>query len=500
MELDVTTKKIFCCNGFEEKKAVLPLECSIILPDYFPDVMKILRYTARAVKSPVTSEASGETVSGNVNVEVSYVSEEGELCSCSRLQPFSHTFDCQNVCAAEAEIRVGEIGCRAVNKRRIDLSGSVEAVLRTISGEETAFISEIPGEDFVCKKETAQEIIPVGEFYKSFTLEEKGELGYGKPAFGKVLKISAFGEISECHVIQDKIVTKGEAKINLLWESEPNENGETEIHKSNFTFPVSRMLEAEGILPDCICDARFEAEIPEISPTDDGQNVNIKLKMGIFARVYRKENCEYVTDMFSVTYECRSESGKLNIINEAVPVSTSENIFEKIDLPESAETVTDIWAELGTPAIKEGKLNFDMKLCMFAKDESENSLYFEKTYEKEINLPIKNENIAFWNMALGVKNEDFSFEHGKKAEFTCEVLVDGTVYTGLSTNALTSCSLSTDKKLPQDFAAVILYYAEKGENLWDIAKHYRAKIEDIKAENNISQDILSEKTMLVIPK
>ncbi|MBQ7124537.1 MAG: hypothetical protein IJO01_08030, partial [Oscillospiraceae bacterium] len=77
MDFDVSTKKVFCLENSEEKKAVLPVECSMILPDYFPDVMKILRYTAKTVKSPVFSENGTDTVSGNVNIEVNYVSEEG---------------------------------------------------------------------------------------------------------------------------------------------------------------------------------------------------------------------------------------------------------------------------------------------------------------------------------------------------------------------------------------------------------------------------------------
>ena len=52
MELDTDFCKVFCCEIPEVKKAVIPVECSMILPDYFPDVMKILRYTAKTVKSP----------------------------------------------------------------------------------------------------------------------------------------------------------------------------------------------------------------------------------------------------------------------------------------------------------------------------------------------------------------------------------------------------------------------------------------------------------------
>ena len=63
MEFDTAVRRAFCCENSEEKKAVIPVECSIILPDYFPDVMKILRYTAKTVKAPVYSGEKGETVS-----------------------------------------------------------------------------------------------------------------------------------------------------------------------------------------------------------------------------------------------------------------------------------------------------------------------------------------------------------------------------------------------------------------------------------------------------
>ena len=503
MELDVNIRKTFCCGTPEEKKAVIPVDCSIILPDYFPDVMKILRYTAKTVKSPVFSEAGGETVSGNVNIEVNYVSEEGELCSCSQLQPFSHSFDCGgNVAAAEAEINVGEIGCRAVNKRRIDLHGSIEVILRTLCGEERNFVSSASGAGAVCKGESSDSVLMVGEFYKNFTLEEKGELGYGKPPFGKVLRCSAFGEVSECHVIQDKIVTKGEIRVNLLWQPEPEgESEESGPCFSTFTFPVSRMVDADGILLTDICDARYEADFPEISPSEDGQNVNVKVKVGIFARVYRKDRTEYVTDMFSTDYEAKIEKGKFSVINEAIPVSLTETVFEKFDLPEAAETVTDLWTEVSSPKVTaEGKIAFDAKLCMFAKDAEENPLYFEKTVEKEISCPAEGKNVIFHDVSAGVKSEEFSAGRDRKAEISASVLIDGTVYTAMSTEAVTACSVSTEKKIEHDGAAIVLCYAEKGEPIWDIAKKYRAPLEEIMAENGISGEVLEEKTMLVIPR
>lgn len=502
MDFDVAVSKVFCCKSSDEKKAVIPVECSIILPDYFPNVMKILRYTAKTVKSPVFSENGGETVSGNVNIEVNYVSEDGELCSCSQLQPFSHNFECgERIAAAEAEITVGELGCRAVNQRRIDLHGSLELCLRTFCYDEREFVSSVKGAGTVTKNEEADSVVITGEYFKEFTLDETGEIGYGKPNFGKVIRSSAFAEVTECHVIQDKIVTKGEVKVNILWQPEKEEESEDEICFSEFTFPVSRMVDANGIMMTDTCDARYEAGFPEIASESDGRAFGIKIKIGIFARAYRKEKMICISDMFSSEYEMKTEKEKLTVLKEAVPVSFTENVFEKPELPESVESVTDIWTEVSAPKIiPEGKINFSAKICMFAKDAEENPLYFEKTVEKELDSPVKGKEIAFWNLSSGVRNGEFSFGRGGKAEVSASVLIDGTIYTSMSTETVTSCSIDENKKVEHDPAAMILYYAEKGEPVWDIAKRYRASIEEILNENGISGDVISEKTMLVIPR
>ena len=501
MELDKNYGKIFCCVNNETKKAVLPVDCSIILPDYFPDVMKILRYTAKTVKSPVFSEGGLETVSGNINIEVNYISEEGELCSCSQLQPFSHGFDCgENIMAAEADVSVGEIGCRAVNKRRIDLHGSIEIVLKTVCGEERKTLSSAEGAGAVSKTENIETVSFVGEFYKHFTLEEKGEPGYGKPPFGKILRSSAVAEVTECHVIQDKIVTKGEVKVEVLWV--PEEGFETEEKGpfiSKFSFPVSRMVDAKGILLSDICDASYEADFPEINPSDDGQSISLKIKIGIFARVYRKENFKYISDMFSTEYEAKTEKEKITVINEAFPLSMTEPFFEKIDLPETADKVIDMWIENDSSKIsQDGKIFIATKLCLFAKDPDGTPVYFEKLVEKEIASPTKGKNVVFHNLSVKTADKEFVITGDRKAEISADMLIDGTAYVSLSTETVLECSLSTEKKIEHGDFALTLCFAEKGEKIWDIAKKYRVSVENIMKENDISEEILSEKKMIII--
>jgi hypothetical protein len=41
-------------------------------------------------------------------------------------------------------------------------------------------------------------------------------------------------------------------------------------------------------------------------------------------------------------------------------------------------------------------------------------------------------------------------------------------------------------------------YAEKGEKVWDIAKRHRSSVERIMTENDLSEETISERRMLVI--
>ena len=64
------------------------------------------------------------------------------------------------------------------------------------------------------------------------------------------------------------------------------------------------------------------------------------------------------------------------------------------------------------------------------------------------------------------------------------------------------CGVSADESRPRqkdEAASLILYYAEKNENVWDIARSYCTGAQAILAENDLDEEILSERRMLFIP-
>ena len=44
-----------------------------------------------------------------------------------------------------------------------------------------------------------------------------------------------------------------------------------------------------------------------------------------------------------------------------------------------------------------------------------------------------------------------------------------------------------------------VYFADSGEKIWDIARHYYASVDEIKQINQINEDILACDKMILIP-
>lgn len=60
--------------------------------------------------------------------------------------------------------------------------------------------------------------------------------------------------------------------------------------------------------------------------------------------------------------------------------------------------------------------------------------------------------------------------------------------------------ISATEEEEKDIPVVVLYFVQKGDDIWNIAKRYHSKISDIEQINKIDGDNIKEGMMLLIPK
>ena len=65
--------------------------------------------------------------------------------------------------------------------------------------------------------------------------------------------------------------------------------------------------------------------------------------------------------------------------------------------------------------------------------------------------------------------------------------------------AVTDITQSGEKN-KDNLSAITVYFADKGEKLWDIAKHFGTSVDAVSRRNALSGEALHEDTMLIIPR
>lgn len=85
------------------------------------------------------------------------------------------------------------------------------------------------------------------------------------------------------------------------------------------------------------------------------------------------------------------------------------------------------------------------------------------------------------------------------ADVRVEMNISGCIFDSVRRKTVTSieCSDSDGKKTGG--AALTVYFADAGEEIWDIARRYNTTVEAVEQENGITGETVAQKCMLLIP-
>jgi len=145
MELQHTTQSVGSLETVYDGKLEQAVDGDITLPEYCPDILRILRCAVEPAVHAVQAAGERATVEGSARVSVLYAAEDGSLQSFEQSYPFSRTADIGGLneqTALQARVKADFANDRAVSQRRLDVHGMLsirllarrrreEAILRT---------------------------------------------------------------------------------------------------------------------------------------------------------------------------------------------------------------------------------------------------------------------------------------------------------------------------------------------------------------------------------
>ena len=140
-----------------------------------------------------------------------------------------------------------------------------------------------------------------------------------------------------------------------------------------------------------------------------------------------------------------------------------------------------------------------MNICILAIDVKGEPFYTERMVDFEHK---KDWNCSGENTTCDVepmlKSMTFRINTKNSVEIKSEISLKAIATSMENFKVIDEISADEDNPKEKD-ASLTIYYADKGESIWDIARSYCTSVDLIKQENNITEDVLTKRGMLLIP-
>lgn len=490
------------------------VELDYILPDYFPDIFKMMK--CQILPQIVSSSISGDKVYYDliVLIKILYCSSDNNgVHSVEQKLNYSKTIDLGKshenpiLCLTT---KVDYVNARAVNQRRLDMRGAVSTKVKVTAMQNQEIISDAYGMNIELKKKPLCCPSKKINTTKRINITEEFDLGGSKPSVINIIRSDGIVISGDKKIIPNKAITKGEVQINLLYSCKKDDTDSLEAMQ--FILPFSQIIDLDGIDDrfDCIIDTSvIGCEIISKENADgESKLLTAEVSLLISCTAVKNSTIDMVIDAYSTVYPCDYTVNHARI--EKCSRHVSENHMSKAILEYSDGTIDciyDAWGSVKNISARvkpiQGIITVMGNICytVMARNNSSMPVLLETEQAFETDIPIETltDNTTFEPMVT-VINCSYNLASTNSVEVKAELRISGTVIDTESCNVITEINVDETKiKNPDGGYALKLYFADGGEDIWEIAKKYSTSVEAIIDENDLAEEIVTGRGMILIP-
>lgn len=489
------------------------VELDYILPDYFPEIFKVLK--CQLSPRIVSHSISGEKLTYElvVGIRALYISEDSNaIRSIEQKMNFTKTIDLGKPVDKPQVIIIPKadyINCRVVNPRRLDFRGAVSTKVKVIAEKKQQIVSDAFGGNIQLKKDTVSYPTNRLAATKRATIIEDLDMGSVKPAINSIVRSDATVVSNENKIITNKLITKGEANINMLYTCE--KDGEDSLESMQFTVPFSQVVDMDGINEkyDTIVDINvISCEILPRGTSGETREVECEMVLEINSIANKYDNVDIITDAFSTTHPVKLSFMDAKLEKKPIPIDISQIVKANLEYKDGEiASVYDTWAKVNSITSRmdiptstiyfTGSCNF----VVIAKNEDGKPIYLETDVPFEQSVKVENMgDETYAEPKASVISNSYNLTSTNAVEVKAEIKIGGYIYETESNKLISDVEVdeTVEKEREGDYA-LKLYFAEDGEDVWDIAKKYSTSVKSIVDENELVEESISRKGMLLIP-
>ncbi len=465
-------------------------ECGgeFLLPDYLPEVRRILSVSARALPEghflAENAEFAGQTV-----FTLLYTDDGGKLCATTLRSPYEVSLPLSEPHDGVLTVkeRAEEVGVRLLGPRRLTLRTRVRILPHLYIKREIP--GELGEESLVTLTRNVKDGEYVNQSLQDLPIEAHLPLAAAEGE-RKILFADGTALLRECRPERDGVRVRGD----ILFSAMVSGDGLPELAETRQSFDEWIPLENAA---DYLLTA--DTKLGEVEATLDEQRGELSLSapLSLFAEGRRALTLPVVCDAFSTEHPTRAEcerfpfSAPIDVetrrieLSGSIPTEEEGTVLFTHCRPLSVAT-----ARQENEVVLDGMLEVTCLLALCSNEEG-NIRYTSVTGT----LPFRHR--ADWQRdcctvkeRLGALRMTGRCDRGK-IELTGDLAL--TLFAEEQSEESLPVALHPTEggeSLPRD--AITVYYTQGGDTLWSVAKNFRIPPADIAAANDLPDEVLSE--------
>ncbi len=504
------------CNAVFSDKAEISRNYEAFLPEYCPGIQKIIKTTAEVFAEEANLSDGLITVKMKSNICITYISDTNGLVK-TVCFPYEteHSFDASRVALSDASPILEAKACcvTAIPKQKGARSAEIKMVIFVSVSLFECYETELYSGTSDADVELRMCQTPVTS--RTMIAEKKEPIQHDivldstMPQIAEIINYSCYLLTESTEIQGNTLKYNGKMLFKCTYRGESENSGENaEYIYFTKEIPFNGEIENDSINTDCLAVGKLiktECEAgSSFDPYGESRIINVSAEYEAAYDIFTEKIVEYSDDGYCAAYECNLKKNQYFCDELCSKISADKQIREKISL--DGKTLLNI-------------SDCDIKLCISGTEYADNTVFAigkagvfvsgsdDKNemccIQSVINVRIPVEESLEGSdrkhiLALQLKDCSATLSGGE-INVVANVHIEGVGLCKKSITAISDAEISYDFPKPLCRSQYIVYYPEKDEKLWDIAKKYEIPLNQLAEANDIKEDSVKDKKTIIIP-
>ncbi|OQB13351.1 MAG: LysM domain protein [Firmicutes bacterium ADurb.Bin193] len=490
-------------------------EADIIVPDVKPDIAKVLQIDARAVILSKECSTDRITVEGKATLNILYVGEDNSVKSINSAQNFTHYIDVKGAAEGmgiELESDVENVEYEVINSRKINVRTLIGLDVKAFMPRDINVLTNVMGGEFETLRKKIKPYSVVARIDDNTEIKEKLEIPAGKPSIASILKIDARVKESELKVSTNKLIIKGTLCVTTLYLGDMDRDViQFMEHEVPFTeiFDVPSADDGmDGQISFAVTDITYDI----VEDSDgDSRILIVCVAVAVTGKVARQLEIDVIEDIYSVNTPLYVAKNTANLDKMVENTRVQVTVNDVATVSDESPEIVQVYNVIAKPYLSEtrienGKIVVEGVVdayILYMSDDKSCPLYTHK-HEMRFSHNMDGGNACddmYCDVKLDIDHISYNIAMGREVQLRIILGISAKVICTDRIEYVTEVAASDESAEASEKkkCCIKIYFVQKGDKLWDIAKKYRTTMDKIMQMNDISDEseIIAGKQIII---